>query len=343
MSVRSGKLVWLLPLAVAYWLVAAPAAYAKKMYRWVDENGNVYFSDQVPPDQVKHKRETLNQDARILDSVDKAKSAEELSQQQRLQSLRREQNKLIEKQAASDKVLLATYRTLDDINRAFENKMALMDGKQRVLEGNKQRLEQQLLQQQQQAAENERNGRTIPEKLIADIASTEQQIKQADLDLQRHAVDRQAAEKEFRADIARFEILTRSESGGVNDAANAAVHSNDELGLFSCENTEICENAWAIAGQFVREFATTGPDVDTELLIMSAPPINDNDIGLSVSRLGQEPDKPQIFLDVRCKNSTVGKELCASDRAQTIRKNFVGYIQLRLSTQQQGADTLIGK
>lgn len=306
---------------------------AKKMYRWIDENGNVYFSDQVPPDQVKHQRETLNEKTRVLDRVEKAKTPEQLIQQKRLDALRQEQEKIIAKQAASDKVLLATYRSLDDINKALENKLALMDGESKVIEGNKQRLEQQLLQQQQQAANHERNGQKVPEKLLADISSTRQQLDFSAQEILRQQQKRQLIEKEFKADIARFEFLTQAYSDGKTQPTNPLANANNELGLFVCQDASQCEKAWKIAAEFVYKFATTGRDVETEKLIMSAAPVNDGDFSLSVSKLG-EIDAQQIFLDIRCKSSAIGQELCSSEKAQAIRKGFAAYIQLQLTSQQ---------
>ena len=35
-------------------------ASATKLYRWVDENGEVHYGDRVPPEEVKLKRDLLN-------------------------------------------------------------------------------------------------------------------------------------------------------------------------------------------------------------------------------------------------------------------------------------------
>lgn len=307
-------------------------SFAKKMYRWVDENGAVYFSDQVPPDQVQHQRETMNEKARVLDKVDKAKTAEQMVQQKRLEALRQEQAKIIAKQAASDKVLLATYRSLEDINRALNNKLALLETEKKGLEANKQRFEQQLLLQQQQAANHERNAQKIPEKLLKDIAATRQQIDFSSQELARHEQKREVLEKEFRADITRFEfLLTQGVSNRPQQTVKAS--SNNEIGLFICQDSVQCENAWKIAGEFVYKYATTGHDVETERLVMTAPPVNDSDLSLSVSKLG-EGNEQQIFLDIRCKSSNMGQELCDSEKAQAIRQGFAEYIQSQLTPQQ---------
>ncbi|QPK63409.1 DUF4124 domain-containing protein [Methylomonas sp. LL1] len=331
-KLQSIALILVFPLL----LVGAADCHAKKkMYRWVDENGNVYFSDQVPPDQVQHERETLNEKARVLDRVEKAKSAEELERQKRLEALRKEQEKIIAKQAANDKVLLATYRSLDDLNRALENKLALMDGEKRVIQGNIQRFEQQLLQQQQQAANHERNAQKVPQKLLDDITSTRQQIDLVKQELGRHELKRQTVEKEFRADIARFQFLTQDYAGGgkTGQVDQALNNSNNELGLFVCQDAAQCEKAWKVAGQFVYQYATTGRDVETDKLVMTAAPFNDDDLSLSVSKLDKDGGQ-QLFLDIRCKASNIGNELCAGEKAQAIRRGFAAYIQQQLTSQQ---------
>lgn len=323
-------LTLILPLLI----LASPQVAAKKMYRWVDENGNVYFSDQVPPDQVQHKRDTLNEKARVLDTVEKAKSAEQLEQQRRLDALRKEQEKIIAKQASNDKVLLTTYRSLDDMTRALDSKLAAMDGEKKMVEGNLQRFEQQLLKQQQQAADHERNAQKVPEKLLADISASKRQIETTKQELERHELEKQKVEKEFQADMARFKFLTQGNVDTKTTQSNlAASNANNELGLYVCQDAEQCVKAWAIAGEFVAKFSTTAQDVETEKLIMRAAPFEDTDISLSVSKL-ERGNQQQIFLDIRCKQSNIGKELCASEKAQAIRRGFAPYVQLQLTSQQ---------
>lgn len=308
-------------------------AQAKKMYRWVDENGNIYFSDQVPPDQVQHKRDTLNEKARVLDTVEKAKTPEQMEQQRRLEELRKEQEKIIAKQLSGDKVLLTTYRSPDDIQKALEHKLAALEGERKVVEVNLKRYEQQLLQQQQQAADHERNARKVPEKLLADIANSKRQIEDTKQELVRQDLEREKTTKEFKADMARFQFITQTNADSKTTQSNlAASNANNELGLFVCQDAEQCAKAWGIAGEFVAKYSTTAADVENEKLIMHAAPFDDHDISLSVSRM--EKDKQQqIFLDIRCRQSNIGKELCASEKALAIRRGFAPYVQLQLTSQ----------
>lgn len=334
MAMRTLSFKKLLILGFALQAVAGPVD-AKKMYRMVDENGNVYFSDQVPPEKAKNKRETLGEDARVLNVLDKAKTPEQLEQQKKLDALRKEQEKIVAKQAANDKVLLSTFRNLEDMNRVLENKQLAFAAQQKVIEGNIQRYEQQLLQQQQQAADHERNGRKVPDKLLSEIASTRQQIDATKQEHGRLAAERQKMENEFKADMARFQFLTQG-SGEIKNAEKSSVAGNslNSLGLFVCLDAAQCEKAWKIAGEFVAKHSTTTLDVQTDKLITRAAPTKDDDLSLSVSKLEADAGQLQIFLDVHCKQSSLGSELCSGPKVRSLREEFAPFISSQLAPQQ---------
>ncbi len=331
------KIRSLKPIALFFLLllVGIQNAYAKKMYRWEDESGRVIFSDQVPPDQIQHKREQLNEEARVVDVVEEAKTKEQIELEKRLEALRDEQEKIIAKQKSHDRVLLSTFRNVDDMKLALKGKMAALDAQRKVAEGNQLRLELQLDQQQKQAASFERNGRKVPEKLLADITATKEQIDTVKIEIARHLEKRRSVRKEFETDIQRFIFLTESkaESSLLSDKS-AEEKAANELGLFICDNPSQCDRAWEQARLFVTKYATTAGDIDTDKLIMRAPPKNDDDLSLSVSRMDVGENRQQIFLDIRCRHSTIGVELCAGPKVKRIRQSFSGFIRSGLAPEE---------
>ncbi len=316
-------------------LIGGQGVFAKKMYRWVDDQGRVFFSDQVPPDQIKHKREALNENARVLEVVEAAKTKEQIELEKRLAKLRRELQRIIAKQKSHDRVLLSTFRSLEDMQMAMDGKLHALDLQRKVAEGNLLRLEQQLRQQQRKAASFERNGQAVPKKLLQDILDSKQQIVATRGEIQRHLDKRQVVENDFEMDIARFKFLTQSKSADIEQLSSQAAEkrSAKELGLFICEYENQCDRAWNIARLFVKSYSTTGPNIDTDRLIMSAPPRRHSDLSLSVSRLKLN-NREQIFLDIRCKQSTLGMELCISPEVKGIRYSFNDFIKQRLPASQ---------
>ncbi len=308
-------------------MLAGQSAFAK-MYRWVDEHGNVRYSDQIPPDQVKHRRESLNRDARVVKVLEKAKNKEQLELEKRLLLLRQQQEEIIAKQKAHDKVLLSTFRNVDDMKMALNGKMLALDGQKKMLQSNLNGLEQQLQQQQKKAAQHERDGRKTPKKLLTKISDSKAQIAQSQNEISKHLEKKERIREKFEADIERYAYLTqsniKSKELSLKTAENKAAN---RLGLYICQSILGCEKAWLNAKKFVNQYSTTDIDIETDKLIMSRAPYKDTDLSLSVSKMDMVKDKKQIFLDIRCRQSSLGIELCAGPVAQKVRSSFSEYIK----------------
>jgi hypothetical protein len=100
-----------------------------------------------------------------------------------------------------------------------------------------------------------------------------------------------------------------------------------ELGLYLCNSSSQCAKAWESAHQFVRRFSTTPIDIDNDKLLMTAEPAADSDLSLSVSKIDMGNNQQQLFLDIRCRQSSLGMELCAGDKVRDIRTSFRSYIE----------------
>jgi len=316
-------------------LMGTQAVLAKKMFRWVDDAGNVRYSDQVPPDQVKHRREALNENARVVDVVEKQKTKAQRDLEKRLVLLRRQQNEIIRKQKGHDKVLRSTFRNVSDMEMALKGKMLAMDGQRKVVQGNLQRIEKQLQQQQKKAAQFERDGRKVPAKILVDIRLTKEQIELSYIEISKQFEKKKRVREEFEADINRFIYLTQSESEGSKDISRKTAEKKAEkqLGLFVCKSLEQCDKAWVSAKQFVYANSSTALDIETNRLIMSQAPYKDTDLSLSISKMNMDGNKQQLFLDIRCRQSSIGDELCRSAKAKNIRNSFSSYIKLALDVE----------
>ncbi|MGZ4979785.1 MAG: hypothetical protein ACXV8O_21865, partial [Methylobacter sp.] len=107
----------------------------------------------------------------------------------------------------------------------------------------------------------------------------------------------------------------------------AQTKAADEIGLYACETDALCAKAWTAAHDFIKANATTPIDTDTDKLIMGRAPATDSDLSLSVSKIEDENKKPQLFLDIHCRESSLGTELCASQKVRDIRSAFRPFIE----------------
>lgn len=100
---------------------------AADLFRWVDENGDVHYGDQVPARDAEKGREILNNGGRVIDKVDRARTPEEIAiyeEEQRIAKINRERE---EKQQAHDRALLATFATVTDLENARDDRIDLLD------------------------------------------------------------------------------------------------------------------------------------------------------------------------------------------------------------------------
>ncbi len=312
-------------------LIDSQSVLAKQMYRWVGENGETYFSDQIPPEEAIHGRTSLSKTGRVLEVTEEAKTKEQQEQDIRLEELRKEQDKLIVRQKVYDKALLSTYHSKEEMVLAIQAKIETLNKQKNIIEGNLNRFTEQLKKQQKEAGFFERNSQIVPKSLLDEIAEIQHRIDYTQEALDKQIGKQNQIKKTDEADIARFLFLTQSSRDLSPRSKIPSIKEANELGLFYCENDYKCNKAWEIGRLFVNIYSTTGTDVYNEKLIMNRPPPKDSDISLSLSKLAINEDDYQLFLDIRCRDSLAGKALCASQNIKNIRSSFRAYVNDALS------------
>lgn len=309
------------------------SAVCEKLYKWVDESGNTFFADQISPEENKYQLEKLSKKARVIEIIEKPKTSEQLQQEKRLAELRKEQDKLIADQKIHDKSLLSTYQSSDDMRKALKLKMQTLDLQRKSIEVDLKFQAEDLDKKQALAAGFERNAQKIPDQLLADIKASQEKVKIIKQTLFESDINKKRVNNSFEADIKRFEALTKADQ--VDPAAKAkppSIEESNALGVFRCENDRECNQAWDIARSFVARNSNTAPDINTDKLVMGANPSNDNDFSMSLSRIAIDDNNFELFLDFHCRDSSIGKELCASQKIQDLRESFRPYVNERLSS-----------
>jgi hypothetical protein len=299
-------------------LTGGPAV-AGKLYRWVDENGNVQFTDKIPPTAVDRSRQLLNQDGITTHTIGRAKTKEEIEREREVERLRAEQQRLLEEQQAADRVLLRTFRSEDDMMLARNGKLEAIDIGIRVAQGNIRRYQKRLADLQHRAATRERSAQTVPSPLVADIQSMVNQINSTYGLIRRKEQDQQAVRESFARDMKRFRALRNTPTRQVVEEREPRSLDN----LLPCGEGAACLQAWKRAETFVRKYATTSMQMLADNIIMTAAPVQDTDISITVSRIREEGGgQPVLFMDLFCKETSLGKELCESPKVSAIRRAY---------------------
>jgi Domain of unknown function (DUF4124) len=120
----------LLALAIIAGLLAGglSAQEKKKLYRWVDKDGKVQISDQLPPDAVNQARTEINSkgSSTISGKVERALTAEERAAQAQQASADAEAKKIADQQKRVEDAMLINYATEDDLRRTYKERIDLL-------------------------------------------------------------------------------------------------------------------------------------------------------------------------------------------------------------------------
>lgn len=206
-------LLFFIVLALPTTMIAT-AASAASLYRWVDEKGEVHYTDSVPPEYAQKERRELNKQGVTVNQVEKAKSQEQLAQEQhdkeeaaRKLEAEKKQRKLEQQR---NRQLLDTYASEQDIIAARERNLLTLDGtisfSQTTLEKLHATLDQ--LNKNLTSAAND-NAR---KKIQANIDMTTQQITDMKTFIKGKKNARDDLAKKFDEDLARFREIKASET-----------------------------------------------------------------------------------------------------------------------------------
>ncbi len=198
-------------LALVLCALSAPVSSAS-LYKWIDENGQVRYSDRLPPNQVKKKHQQLSKQGVVLSTTEDARSeeeiAEELEKQQALESERAEQARLKQIQDKKDQVLLLTFSSAEEIDLAREDRLAVVDSVIRLIEKSIASTQKKLDELQANADEVYLSqGKEVPGGLAQKIEHFTRKIENREAQLELKLDEKAKINARFDSDLERFRLL----------------------------------------------------------------------------------------------------------------------------------------
>ncbi|MEW8043270.1 MAG: DUF4124 domain-containing protein [gamma proteobacterium symbiont of Phacoides pectinatus] len=217
-------------------LCAAPDhSGASKLYRWVDDEGTVHYTDQVPPEQSRRARTQLNERGMEVEHTEKVRTPEQILQ---------EQERLRAEQRARDQVLLRTFRTEEDIRHALEGKLTAVDVMIQITRSNIRRAKVKLSEMQGDAATLERQGRPVSPQLQGNIETTREQIQEGYDTILGLEQQKSAISAKFTANQERFLILKNLNHETQRGMAGAGRPNLLLQTLVPCADEGACAASW---------------------------------------------------------------------------------------------------
>lgn len=189
-------------------LCLAGSALAERAYKWVDADGNVQYSNRLPPEAALIERREINEQGRVLKVYKAPLTDAEKAEAKRLEELEARKREREEKRAIHDRSLLATYSSEDDMLKAQDTKIAMVQGLVKLTHSRIRAMQERLLVLTEEAASYERSGKELPFALQHQIKNLRDQIthnKEFSLDKQAEIEE---IKKQFAFDLKRYEELT---------------------------------------------------------------------------------------------------------------------------------------
>jgi hypothetical protein len=198
-------------LATSLALAAPPAVKkdARVRYRWTDAQGALHFADAIPPEAARLGYEVVNSQGLVVKRVDRARTPEEIAAAKAEAERKAEAARVADEIARNDAQMLAAYPTEDDLRKALQAQIDLINQNIQATEIGIVSQEKSLAERLVHAAELERNGKPVPAGVQHQITSLKDGITDQKAFLLRRQGDRVAMQKQLETDLARYRDLRR--------------------------------------------------------------------------------------------------------------------------------------
>ncbi len=195
-------------LALLAGAAGAQSDKQKKLYRWVDKNGQVHYGDSVPAEYAEQDREVLNRQGVSIGREEGTITPEEAAVMAAADKAARDE----QKRKLRDRVLLQTYQSVQELEILRDNRLDLVDAQLTIQEQSLSNLRAQRAQIQRMAARyapanTATDAQPLPDELVADLDRSTNDILTQETNLVRRREERESIRKNFEADIERYKEL----------------------------------------------------------------------------------------------------------------------------------------
>ncbi len=189
-----------------------PNVSAGKLYKWIDENGEVRYSDRMPASQAKRGHQTLNAQGIIVTTKEAAKTEDEIKASREAKKERQARQEVVrqnkEAQGRLDRVLILTFSSEKEMGRVKNDRIEVLDSVIRLIYKSiattEERLNrfENLAEQQYLSKEKE-----VPGGLAQNIEESARKLKNREKQLSLKLGEKYKIEAQFEVDVARFRLL----------------------------------------------------------------------------------------------------------------------------------------
>jgi hypothetical protein len=196
-------------------LLFAPVVDAK-MYKWVDENGQVHYADKVPTQYLKKHREELNEQGTTVKDFKRALTEEEKAELMRKENERKKAEKIKLEQQRRDRILTDTYTTERDLVAARDARLEAIDSQINLAESIVRDSTNKVESTEKLIAQLKAQGKQVPDATYAKLEREHRQLATQKNVAEKHRMKRTQIVEQFDGYIQRFRELMDARKKGVS-------------------------------------------------------------------------------------------------------------------------------
>ncbi len=193
-------------------LLGSTGSACAQLYRWTDAEGEVHYSDTVPPQDAQRGHKLLSREGDILQEVQPRKTPEQLEAERREAELRRLRQQQRRAQELRDTTLLSTFSSVDELDAIRDQRIKTLESRVKIAKSKLKKLQGRVEDWKKRRSALVEAGKPVPKQLDQNIAVlTEQAMRTQDKIIRLYASKEEISER-FRKDRARYVELVSNKS-----------------------------------------------------------------------------------------------------------------------------------
>ena len=201
---HAGTLPILLTLT---WPASNMAADGARMKCWVNHEGIHECGNRVPPEYIQQGYLEIDKEGIVREVKERAKTPAELAEARRLAALEAAEQKQKEELQARNRVLLQTFSSVSDIERARDDRVTALEAAIKLVGIRNENIRLNLNEYIKKAADSQRMGQTPAPTLLEDIEALRRQIRNNSRFIDEKRVEQEQIRQAHALDIERYKRL----------------------------------------------------------------------------------------------------------------------------------------
>jgi hypothetical protein len=194
-------------LSLAVILLSSTFSAQAKMYKWVDENGQMHFGDKIPPKYLVKEHDELNAQGVSVKHRPAAKTPEQKAEARRLKNEQKKAALIEKKKRQRDRVLLDTYTTERDLIVARDSRLDAVGSQIKLAETIISDSNKKIDTMEKQITQIRASNREVPLDLYDRVDNEKQQVTVQTTVMENHIIRRDEIAVQFKDYIDRFNVL----------------------------------------------------------------------------------------------------------------------------------------